>query len=154
MAIGLRLAQRVREVFINGTWIANTNYQKILTEITLEQATTKIYDLNPIWLLTCHINYYVAGVLQVLKCGTLEIQDKFSYVFKPPKTEQEWRIMVNELLQNAETFAEYVANMSDRQLQDTFVKEEYGNYQRNINGMIEHAYYHLGQISLIKKIIE
>ena len=43
--------------------------------------------------------------------------------------------------------------MSDDKLTDVFVKEEYGTYHRNINAIIEHSYYHLGQISLIKKLL-
>ena len=43
--------------------------------------------------------------------------------------------------------------MPEERLDENFVDEKYGNYTRNIDGMIEHSYYHLGQISLIKKII-
>ena len=35
-----------------------------------------------------------------------------------------------------------------------FVIPKYGTYARNIHGMIEHAHYHLGQIALIKKMIQ
>ena len=31
--------------------------------------------------------------------------------------------------------------------------EKYGNYFRNLTGIIEHLHYHLGQIVLIKKLI-
>jgi hypothetical protein len=31
-------------------------------------------------------------------------------------------------------------------LDEVFVDEKYGTYQRNIDGMIEHAYYHLGRL--------
>jgi len=43
--------------------------------------------------------------------------------------------------------------MTPQELDAIFVLEKYGTYRRNIEGMIEHAYYHLGQISLIKKMI-
>jgi hypothetical protein len=43
--------------------------------------------------------------------------------------------------------------MQDEKLKDVFVEEKYGTYQRNIDGMIEHSYYHLGQIVLIKKLL-
>ena len=43
--------------------------------------------------------------------------------------------------------------MPEGQLKENFVDEKYGSYLRNIDGMIEHCYYHLGQIVLIKKII-
>ena len=43
--------------------------------------------------------------------------------------------------------------MSAEKLEDVFFDEKYGTYLRNIEGMIEHCYYHLGQVSLIRKMI-
>jgi len=43
--------------------------------------------------------------------------------------------------------------MEDATLDSVFVDEKYGTYLRNIEGVIEHCYYHLGQISLIKKLV-
>jgi hypothetical protein len=43
--------------------------------------------------------------------------------------------------------------MPEGKLNEVFVDEKYGTYQRNIGGMIEHSYYHLGQIVLLKKIL-
>jgi hypothetical protein len=43
--------------------------------------------------------------------------------------------------------------MSKEQKDDIFEEEKYGIYRRNIEAIIEHSYYHLGQISLIKKLI-
>ncbi|MCB0595975.1 MAG: hypothetical protein H6557_25915 [Lewinellaceae bacterium] len=54
---------------------------------------------------------------------------------------------------NAEKFADHVENMPDEKLEEVFVDEKYGTYRRNIEGVIEHSYYHLGQISLIRKMI-
>jgi len=54
---------------------------------------------------------------------------------------------------DAEKFASLAEKLSDEQLQAGFVDEKYGNYFRNLLGMIEHSYYHLGQIVLLKKLI-
>jgi len=43
--------------------------------------------------------------------------------------------------------------MSDQKLEEIFVDKKYGSYRRNIEGMIEHGYYHLGQISLLVKLL-
>ena len=43
--------------------------------------------------------------------------------------------------------------MPDTKLEEPFVDEKYGTYLRNIEAVIEHSYYHLGQISLIRKLI-
>ena len=64
-----------------------------------------------------------------------------------------WKQLTQTLWTTTEKFARHVENMTEDQLESGFVKEEYGSYRRNIEAMIEHAYYHLGQISLIKKMI-
>ncbi|MFT3765352.1 MAG: hypothetical protein QM820_07545 [Minicystis sp.] len=103
--------------------------------------------------LTFHINYYLRGLLQVFNGGKLEISDKYSFDLPPIKTEADWKHLVEEFLANSEKFANAVGQMPDKQLDEPFVDEKYGDYLRNIEGVIEHAYYHLGQISLIKKLI-
>ena len=48
-------------------------------------------------------------------------------------------------------FAAKVEEISDEQLQEAFIDEKYGTNLRNIEGMIEHCYYHLGQIFLLSE---
>jgi len=44
--------------------------------------------------------------------------------------------------------------MTEDKLESPFADGKYGTYQRNIDVMIEHTYYHLGQVILIKKLLE
>ena len=148
------LAGRFREVFLDGTWVANTNYKKVLEAISYKKATTKVNSLNTIAVLTFHINYYVAGVLNVFEGGKLEIRDKYSFDTPKITSESEWISLKNTLFTNAEKFANYIESLSETELKSVFVDEKYGTYYRNIEGMIEHSYYHLGQISLINKLID
>lgn len=147
------LANRLNEVLLNGRWIANTNYQSQLESVTWKQATQKIGSLNTIASLTFHVNYYLAGLLNVFKGGGLEIRDKYSFDMPPIESETDWEKLKNEFLTNAEMFVIAVAKLTDYQLDQPFVDEKYGTYLRNIEGIIEHSYYHLGQISLMKKMI-
>ncbi|MEO1715078.1 MAG: DinB family protein [Bacteroidota bacterium] len=148
-----QLSRRFRDVFLDGKWIANTNYQELLADLNYQQATTKIGALNSIALLTFHIDYYLGGVLQVLQGGELTIRDKFSFECPPIESEADWHQLRKGLLDHAETFAQIIETLTEEQLSQPFVREEYGNYWRNIEGMIEHGYYHLGQISLLKKLV-
>lgn len=148
-----QLAQRFRELFLNGKWIANTNYQELLSDITWQQATQKVQSLNTIAILTFHINYYVEGVLQVLHGGELTIRDQFSFDAPELLSEADWNALKNSLFNNAKTFAKHIESMSEAELESTFVKETYGSYRRNIEGLIEHSYYHFGQLSLLKKLV-
>jgi len=148
-----QIANRFREVVLNGKWIANTNYKTSLSEVTWQQATTKISSLNTIAALAYHINYYTAGIINVFDGGALEIRDKYSFDAPEIKSIEDWEKLLNEMWANAEKFASHVESMSDEKLESAFVDEKYGNYRRNIEGVIEHSYYHLGQISLIKKML-
>lgn len=147
------LANRFREVLLNGTWIANTNYKHQLSDMTWQQATTKVHSLNTIAALTYHINYYQEGIINVFEGGALKIRDKYSFDCPPITSKEEWEHLLNALLSNAEKFANHVEQIPDDKLNDDFVEAKYGSYLRNIEGIIEHSYYHLGQISLIHKIL-
>lgn len=147
------LAERLREVLLTGKWIANTNLQEQLRSINWKQAIHRIENLNTIALLTFHINYYLKGILNVFEGGNLEIKDKYSFDMPEIESEKDWNDLVNDLIINAEKFIIHVEKMEDTILNQPFVKEEYGTYLRNIEGQIEHSYYHLGQIVLLKKLL-
>ena len=152
MTFAKQIAKQFQEVQLNGTWIS-TNLKAELSDITWEQATTKIGTLNTIADLAFHINYYVAGIIQVLEGGTLDIRDKYSFDRPPINSQADWEKLQTKIYSDAEKFANLVAQLSDEQLNEGFVEEQYGNYFRNILGMNEHSYYHLGQIVLLKKLI-
>lgn len=148
-----QLAKRIRELFLDGRWIANTNYKDQLSVINWEQAITKIQDLNTIAVLTFHINYYLAGLIRVFEGGPLDIRDKFSFDLPPVESESDWNQLFGEFLSNAERFASLVEQMPDAVLEQPFVEDKYGTNLRNIEAIIEHGYYHLGQVSLIRKML-
>ncbi|NNL92957.1 MAG: DUF1572 domain-containing protein, partial [Saprospiraceae bacterium] len=76
MENAIQLANRFREVLLNGKWVANTNYNEQISQVTFEQAIKKVGTLNTIALLTYHINYYLEGVLNFFNTGKMEISDK------------------------------------------------------------------------------
>lgn len=153
MSSALQLAKRFREVLLDGFWIANTNFKDQLSDVTWEQAVTNVDSLNTIAMLTFHIHYYIAGVANVLEGGDLEIKDQFSFDLPPTESAEQWEVLLNRLWTDSEKFASLVEQLDDSKLDEVFVDEKYGTYKRNIDGMIEHAYYHLGQITLIKKML-
>lgn len=147
------IADRFREVILNGTWIANTNFKDQISDLSWQQATTKIGSLNTIAALTFHINYYLAGVLNVLEGGPLDIRDKYSFDLPPITAQEDWDKLRQTMWDHAEKFASLVEAMPDQKLDEVFIDPKYGTYLRNIDGMIEHSYYHLGQVTLIKKMV-
>jgi uncharacterized damage-inducible protein DinB len=124
-----------------------------LTDLNWEVAITEFHSLNTIAVLAQHIHYYINGVKNVFKGGSLEIRDKYSFDFPPIQSQNEWEDFLNKFWNDAEEFASLVEQMPEEKLKEVFVDEKYGTYQRNVDGIIEHSYYHLGQIVLLKKIL-
>lgn len=149
----LDIAKRLQEVLLDGKWIANTNYKEQLTNINYEKAILKIGQLNSIAQLTFHINYYIAGILDAYEKGALTIKDKYSFDMPTLNSEEDWNKLVSKFICDAELLIQRIQKMEDVQLDAPFFDEKFGSTQRNLEGIIEHSYYHLGQISLIKKMI-
>ncbi|MCD2423152.1 DinB family protein [Niabella pedocola] len=154
MAQATQLAKRFREVHLDGDWVAATNLRAALSGVTWQQATKKIGSLNTIAALAFHINYYIAGILKVFEGGSLDIHDRYSFDAPPIGSQANWEQLLNKLWTDAEAFAAHVQQMSEEQLESAFTNEKYGSYQRNIDAMIEHVYYHLGQIVLLRKLVQ
>ena len=147
----LELATRLREVLLNGKWIANTNFKEQIEGIDMKMALARVGQLHTVAELVYHINYYLAGLLEVLRGGPLSIRDKFSFDLPEIKTEEDWQSLKETFMANAIAFSDAVEAMEDAQLDKAFVDEKYGTYLRNIEGVIEHSYYHLGQVVLLRK---
>ena len=153
MSATKQIAKQFSEIYLNGDWVVATNLKIQLANLNWKQATTKIGTLNTIAELVFHLNYYVAGVLNVLNGGSLNISDKYSFNLPPIKSQKDWNTLVHKTLKDAEKFTAAIEQMSDKKLKTIFVDKKYGDYERNIHAMIEHSYYHLGQIVLIKKMV-
>ena len=147
------IAKRLSEVYLDGHWVANTNYKEQLSSLHWQQATQQVGQLNTIALLTYHVYYYLRGLLQVLNGGALEIKDKYSFDMPPVTNDKEWLSLTTEFFSNAEKFVAAVAILPDEKMDEHFVDPKYGTGYRNLEAVVEHSYYHLGQISLIKKLL-
>lgn len=154
MNLAKSLSDRLKEVLTEGKWVTGTNFKSQIINLGWQDAIKKIENLNSIADLTFHINYYVAGVSKVLEGGPLEIKDQFSFDSPSIQSAEDWENLVNKFCIDAEKFIQLVERMKEEKLLSDFVDEKYGTYYRNIDVMIEHTYYHLGQVLLIKKLIK
>jgi uncharacterized damage-inducible protein DinB len=148
-----KLSERIRELYLDGSWIANTNFKNALADVPFGQAVLKFGDLNSIVALTFHVNYYLEGLLKVFHGGGPDMKDEHSFRHPLIADSASWKAMTDGLSHNAERFAEAVRGMEECRLEEIFIKEDYGTVERNIEAVIEHGYYHLGQIVLIKKLL-
>lgn len=153
MSLSTALANHLRAVFFGGNW-TSSNLKDQLSNVTLDVASVKVQECNTILALTYHISYYISGVLEVFKNKPLVIKDQYSYNYPNITTETEWQTMLDTVWTDVEILATSIEQLKEEQLWQDFTDAKYGSYYSNITGIIEHTHYHLGQISLLKKLIK
>ena len=147
-----QIAKHLREVYFGGNWTFS-NLKDHLENLTWQQATTQVYTFNTIATLVYHSNYYIVAALKVLQGGPLDSKDKYSFDLPPIQSQQDWQKLLDKVWADVENFAKLIEQLPEQKLFENFTDKKYGNYYRNLHGIIEHTHYHLGQIVLIKKIV-
>jgi len=145
-----QLAQQFRAAFFGKNW-CGVSLQEAVVGLTAEQATRSLPHSHSIAELVFHIGYYVEGVSSVLEDGPLLIKDKYKIEMSPIQTASDWHDLLEKTWRISDKFIQQVNTLADDQLSTTFVSEQYGTFHQNLTGILEHLYYHLGQIQLIKK---
>ncbi len=152
MSLTKQMAKHFRDIHFGGNW-TSSNLKDTVADVSWQQAVTKVHSFNPIATLVYHVNYYVSVVLKVLQGEPLNASDKFSFDCPPIESDEDWKKLLDKVWTEAESFASLVETLPETKLWEDFSDEKYGNYYRNIHGIIEHTHYHLGQIVLVKKIL-
>jgi hypothetical protein len=148
-----QIAKHFRDVHFGGNW-TSVNLKETLAGITWQQAITKLDSLNTIAALVFHTNYYVSAVLRVLQGEPLTARDKYSFDLPPIQSEEDWQQLLAKTWKEAEAIAVQIEQLPESKLEDVFEEEKYGTYYRNLHGLLEHTHYHLGQIVLLKKLLQ
>ena len=147
-----QIAKNLRDFYYGGNWTA-VNLKDALKDVSWQQAITKVNDVNTIAMLVFHINYYVDAGLSVLQGRPLKASDKYSFDLEPITSEDDWEKLIGYVFAQAELMAQEIEKLDENKLSEVFADEKYGTYFRNLMGVVEHAHYHLGQIVIIKKMI-
>ncbi|ULQ55906.1 DinB family protein [Flavihumibacter rivuli] len=150
--IASQIAKHFREVHTGGNWTW-VNLKEQLADISWEEAVHKREGYNTILALTYHIHYYENAILNVLKGNPINSHHQYSFDHPSINNQQEWEAFVSKVFEAAEIFAQLVEQLPEPTLWETFADPKYGNYYRNLHGVIEHTHYHLGQIVVLKKMI-
>ena len=152
MSLTGQIAKHFRDVHFGGNW-TSVNLKDSLADISWQQATTQVYSFNTVAALVYHMNYFVSIVIEVLQGGPLSGSDKYSFDCPAILCREDWERLLEKTWADAESFAVLVEQLPEQQLWEDFSDNKYGNYYKNIHGIIEHIHYHLGQVVLIKKIL-
>ncbi len=152
MDVSANIARNIREVFAGNNW-PGPNIKEQVEGISWEEANLSLHGFNSMVRLMFHVTYYIRGLIKVLKGGPLDIHDKFSFDHPPVESAEAWETFLAEIFADVETFAQLVEAFPDERLGETMADPKYGDYYRNLQGVVEHTQYHLGQMVLIKKLL-
>ena len=145
-------AKHLLDIHFGGNW-TTTNLKDVLSDVSWEEATTKIDEFNTIAVLTFHTTYYIDALVDVLEGKALTSKDELSFLCPEISSESDWQNIQNSAWDTVKKAASLIEGFSDEKLKEDFTDEKYGSYYRNIHGMIEHMHYHLGQIVILKRLI-
>lgn len=152
MKVILTVAGNFRNMYY-GPNATGVSMSDILEGIDYKQATKQVHDLNTIAVLLFHINYYVAGIMEVMKGKPLTIRDKYSFDMEPINSEADWEALQSKVLTDVEEFHSLVLDFTEEKMKSPMDDPKYGSWYKNLLGLIEHSHYHMGQIALLKKIV-
>ena len=152
-SISKEIARHLHDVHFGGNW-TSVNVKDTLSGISWQEAVTKVHSFNTIAMLVFHMHYYVQAILQVVRGLPLDAHDNLSFNVSPIRSQEDWEILQSETISDAAALSMLIEQLPVEKLSENFTGEKYGSWYRNLHGVIEHTHYHLGQIVIIKKLLE
>ncbi|WP_341906977.1 DUF1572 domain-containing protein [Fluviicola taffensis] len=152
MSLAKQMAKQLRDVHFGGNW-TTTDLKTTLSDVSWKEALTQVYSLNSIAALSFHMTYYVEVLITVLEEHKLVGKDELSWNLPAIESQEAWENLQKNAWLKAEKAALMIEELPDERLTEDFIDPKYGTMYRNIAGIVEHMHYHLGQITIIKKLL-
>lgn len=152
MKITSAIAENIIACFEGNNW-TDVNVDDTLKDVYWQEAQQiTIASPNTIASLVNHLYYWNYILMQRIKGENPLIPGSNGFDVKELKNEDDWNKLIEETHQSFIQLADAIKNFPEEKLEETYaVGKSY--YYKNFQGIIEHAYYHLGQIVILKKLI-
>jgi hypothetical protein len=151
MSITQQIATHIREIHFGNNW-TDVDMQTVLKDVTWQEAMDNSLPCNCIALLVFHTNAYLRVVHERMNGKGLTFKHKDSLIMPNITSEADWQALLQQTWKDAEAFATAVEQFPVGRLWEHFAPT-YGNFYKNIQGIVEHNHYHLGQMVLVKKLL-
>ena len=152
MELSKTLSRHFFNLYFSDNW-TEVNIKDLISDLSFEEAQHQVSNLNTIATLVFHINYYADKIGDFLETGELKAKDADSFKGGKITSEAEWETLKEKIERDGKRFSQLIAKVDSETLSQDFYDEKYGSYLTNLLGILEHFYYHMGQIRLIKKLI-
>lgn len=147
------IAGQLAEVYNGNNW-TDVSIADTIKDITWQEAQQKTdASSNTIASLLHHLYYWNGILMQRIKGDDPSIPEVNGYDVEELKNENDWDELKNKTHASFMQLADAIKKFSEEKLEETYAEGK-SSYHKNFQGIVEHAYYHLGQVVILKKIIK
>ncbi len=152
MKINEEIARQLLEMYDGNNW-SEVCLKSTLSDVSFSEATTLTRaSKNNIAALTHHITYYIRVVEHRLLGNNFDPKHNESFRLKSLEGDVDWKEQQEHLHQAIHDLADAVRNIDDSRMGEP-LKPTGSSVYKSLHGVIEHCYYHLGQIIMLKKLL-
>jgi hypothetical protein len=150
MQLTEHLATSVENLYNGNPWI-DVTFHEHLSRINAHQAVQRLQDSNSVWQIVNHVIYWHQRVQRYMHNEAPEQDGDLPDFYMPENHgEENWQATKHRLQHSFEQMTASIRKFPEQELFDTFP----GTEKKAIyfmQGIAEHAAYHLGQIVLLHK---
>lgn len=124
-----------------------------LKNISADQASEKIGSLNSIWQIVNHMILWRKALLRRVKGNSISVPANNFITEVKDKSEKSWKKTFKDLEDSQKNLLTFLSRSKDSLLENISPASGYSYYELLV-AILLHDTYHIGQIVLIKKLIE
>ena len=133
--------------------LLEVNLANTLKNVTAEQAYKKANpNLNTIWEIVNHLIQWRRNILERMQGEVIVTPDHNYFVPVLDPSEAAWAQSLQTLAKSQESWSTFFESFNDEDLAKIYVNNGH-TYYEHIHGIIQHDVYHLGQIVILKKLL-
>jgi len=146
-----RIKKLIGDHFNGEPWL-DVNIVETLKNISAEQAAKKIDNLNSIWQIVNQMILWREVLWKKLNGNTVFVSENNFFEEIENTSENEWKLLLKRL----EHSQKIILNFLSEQIQFDYdnVFQNGHTYYEHLQAILQHDAYHLGQIVLLKKLIQ
>jgi uncharacterized damage-inducible protein DinB len=147
-----RLKKLLSDHFDGSPWM-DVNIIDTLKNIPASQAAKKINNLNSIWQIVNHMIAWRETNLERLK-GEIIPSPENNFIEDIKDTSEEaWQVTLKKMDRSQHNLLSFLSSAKDSMLEKVYITNGH-TYYEHLQGILQHDAYHLGQIVLLKKLLE
>jgi len=152
MNIAQHASQHYYEAFYGDNW-SEIDYKEVLDGLSFTEAVSITpASANSIAAIIYHVTFYSKTILQRLQGNNPKINEANGFDMPEIKIESGWQTLKQLFFEAANDLTAAIKNIPEEKW-DKPIFEYHDTFYKTVAGATEHAYYHLGQILILKKVL-